>query len=109
MSRGRLESGDVHAAEPSSGLHLDFGFLTAQAGNDRELVRDLLQLFLDQARRLVPHLLTGSCQGCGAFAAADAMQGYEDAGPDERLAVYPLVVAAFAEAETSILGYLATI
>ena len=123
MSRGRLQSDVVHATPPTSGLHVDFGFLTAQTDNDGALARDLLNLFLTQARALVPrlpamspreqgetaHLLKGSCQGIGAWTAAEAAQGYEDAGPDERAGAYLGVVAAFAEAETAIVAHLATI
>ena len=123
MSRGRLQPDDVHVTSSTVGLDVDFGFLTAQTGSDRELARDLLRLFLSQARRLVPrlpamspreqgetaHLLKGSCRGIGAWTAAEAAQRYEDAGPQERAAAHLHLSAAFAEAETAIEAYLASI
>ena len=123
MSRGRLQPDDVHVTPSTFGLDVDFGFLTAQTDNDGELARDLLRLFLDQARRLVPqlptmsprhqdetaHLLKGSCRGIGAWVAAEAAQRYEDAGPHDRAAAYLGLVDAFAEAETAIVAHLASV
>ena len=123
MRQGRLQSDESHVIRSTPGLPVDFGFLTTQTGNDPGLARDLLRLFLRQAQRLVPrlpamnpreqgetaHLLRGSCQGIGAWAAAEAAQRYEDAGPDGRAAAYLRLAEAFAEAETAIVARLASI
>ena len=125
MANSKQASCDSTLARHTSefGLNVDFGFLTAQAAGDLELERDLLQLFVAQARRLVPrlpamtpreqaetaHLLKGSCQGIGAVAAAEAAQQYEDAGPQTRDAAYRRLADAFAAADTAIEARLASL
>lgn len=98
------------------GLAVDFAFLDAQTFGDVDLSREVLALFVDQARRLLPtlphldavaqaataHLLKGSCQGIGASAAAVLLQRYEDAGSASRNALYSELSKAFAQVESAI-------
>ena len=104
--------------ETSAGSALDVAFLAAQTFHDRELEREVLQLFLAQARRVLPrlagmtpreqseaaHLLRGACQGIGALPAAAILQTYEDGNHQERLAQQKRMVARFAELEVAILA-----
>jgi HPt (histidine-containing phosphotransfer) domain-containing protein len=102
---------------------VDFAFLKAQTFEDAALQRELAQLFLDQAARLLDrlpsldpraqgdaaHLLKGSARGIGAVAVAAAAERYENApaaGRPERLAELRVAVEAAHEALTR---YLATI
>ncbi len=109
-----LPPGTAHPHAP-----VDFPFLVEQTFEDGALERELLVLFLDQARRLLPrmarmvprergetaHLLKGSCQGIGAWAAAAAAQAVEDAPARPEL-LEPLR-AALAAAEAAIAARIA--
>lgn len=100
---------------------LDFAFLDAQTFGDAALAREVLILFVDQARRHLPtlpglppdeqtataHLLKGSCQGIGAVEAAALLQRYDDADSIGRDALYPELSTAFAKAEAAITAHLA--
>lgn len=101
---------------------VDFDVLAAQTFGDAELGREVLNIFLAQARECVPqlpdltmqaqnelaHRLKGSCQGIGAHAAERAAQAFEDAAPGERPAAHASLVDAFAEAEQAIIARLAS-
>ena len=85
------------------------------------LTREVLTLFIEQVRRLLPtlpdlpdegqtataHLLKGSCQGIGALAAADLLQRYDTADAAARQALYPELSTAFAATEAAIEARLA--
>lgn len=102
------------------GPPLDFAFLDAQTFGDADLAREVMMLFVEQARRLLPtlpaldphdqaataHLLKGSCQGIGAPAVADLLQRYGDADVAGRRALYAELATAFALVETAIAGHL---
>ena len=102
------------------GIALDFAFLDAQTFGDVDLSREVLALFVEQSRRLLPtlplldavaqaataHLLKGSCQGIGASAAADLLQRYEDTSAACRNALYPDLSKVFAHLELVIAAHL---
>jgi hypothetical protein len=102
-------------------MAIDFAFLDAQTFGDAALTREVLTLFVEQARRLLPtlpdlsrdsqsataHLLKGSCQGIGATVAADLLQRYDNADDAGRRALYPELSTAFAAAEARIEARLA--
>ena len=112
------EAGPVPAAAAGP---LDLPFLARQTFDDADLAREVLTLFIDQARRVVPtlpdlapaaqhdaaHLLKGSARGIGAWAAAAIAEAYEAAEAGARPSVFPDLAATFAEAEASIDAYLA--
>lgn len=95
--------------------------MAAQTFGDGALERELLGLFVAQARRVVPtlpsisagrqadaaHLLKGSARGIGAWAAAAAAETYEQASAAERPLAYAALTAAFAAVETAITDRLA--
>lgn len=103
------------------GAALDFAFLDAQTFGDEVLAREVMTLFVEQVRRLLPtlpnlapldqaataHLLKGSCQGIGATIAADLLQRYGDANATGRRALYPELSAAVADVEAAIAARLA--
>ncbi len=115
----RLPStGESVAAEtPGDGntAPIDLTFLHAQTFGDAALRRDVLELFVAQARRVIPgmpglapsaqadaaHLLRGSARAIGAWAAATATLAYEAAPPDARAALFPALRDAFARVEAA--------
>ena len=117
-----MNCGDAKPLGAPGGPAVDFAFLAAQTFGDRRLERELLDLFLVQARRQlsrvptlnvleqgeVAHLLKGSCQGIGAFEAASAAQMFEDADPDARAGPFAQMLTAFAAAESAIRAHLAS-
>ena len=100
---------------------IDFAFLDAQTFGDAVLAHEVMVLFVEQARRLLPtlpslsrvgqtataHLLKGSCQGIGATAAAALLQRYETADAAGRQALYLELSTAFSAAEAAIEAQLA--
>jgi HPt (histidine-containing phosphotransfer) domain-containing protein len=100
---------------------VDFDFLSAQTFADVELQRDILTLFVAQARRILPimpgqtgkeqadtaHLLKGSARGIGAWAAADAAERYESTPALARHLAFADLTRAFAEVEAAIADRLA--
>ena len=86
---------------------VNFAYLQSQTFGDVALEGELLQLFLDQAQRLVPtlperaasdqadttHLLKGSARAVGANAVATALEAFEAAPPSERGSGKPLFTA----------------
>ena len=107
----------------SSPSAVDFAFLSTQTFTDLALEREVLELFVEQARRLiadlplrspqeqadVAHLLKGSARGIGAWAAADAAERYEQAAPAARGKSFVDLQEAFAQAEAAIAGRLTTL
>jgi HPt (histidine-containing phosphotransfer) domain-containing protein len=96
---------------------MDFSYISSQTFGDHELESEILELFLGQARRVIPglperiapneaaHLLKGSALAAGAIRMANAAAAYEDAGPRARDAdgrLYRELVEAFQEAEAAI-------
>jgi HPt (histidine-containing phosphotransfer) domain-containing protein len=98
---------------------LDAAYLASQTFGDIELEVELLELFVAQARRLVPklpteaaaaradtaHLLKGSARAVGAQLLAAAIEAYELAderhqGVDE--APYSAVAVALQQTETAV-------
>ena len=102
---------------------LDLPFLAQQTFDDTALAREVLILFIAQARRVVPslpdlapaaqrdaaHLLKGSARGIGAWAAAAIAEVYEAADPGARPAIHPDLAATFAATEAAIGDYLASL
>ena len=100
---------------------LDLAFLELQTLGDPALAREVLALFVEQARRLVPHLprlappeqtatahlLKGSCQGIGATHAADLLQRYDVADEPTRRRLQPELETTFATLEEAIAAHLA--
>ena len=99
---------------------VDFAFLAAQTFADLDLQIEVLDLFVAQARRLLPtlptldaaaqgdvaHLLKGSARGIGAWPTADAAEAYEIVGPAGRAVASVRLASAIAEAEAAILTWL---
>lgn len=98
---------------------LDVAYLTAQTLGDLELEIELLELFVAQARRLVPrlpiedviaradaaHLLKGSARAVGAQMLAAAVETYDQAGETQQgteKAAYQIVVTALEQTEAAI-------
>jgi hypothetical protein len=96
---------------------MDFSYISSQTFGDHRLETELLELFLEQARSLIPglpesqaqdevaHLLKGSALATGATRIAAAAAAYGDAEREARHAdgfLYRELVAAFREAETKI-------
>ena len=116
--RKSSHGGSEDGTEATSAI--DFAFLRRQTFDDRELEREVLQLFIEQARRVVPslpglsasaqadaaHLLKGSALGVGAFAAAALAEAYE-ADVAGRETAYSGLVAAFERAQSAILAHIA--
>lgn len=104
-----------------NGPVLDLAFLDAQTFGDAELAREVLELFAEQAARLVPvlpalpadaqgemaHLLKGSCQGIGAVRAADLLQRYGLSDAAGRRALEPELEAVFTDVQAAIAARLA--
>lgn len=102
------------AASPATPI--DVAFLEAQTFADPALEREVLDLFVAQARRVVPslpdlaareqrdaaHLLKGSSRGIGAWAAAAMAESYELAEPASRAAMHADLAATFAAVEAAI-------
>ena len=106
-------------AEPAltaAAAPLDLAFLAKQTFDDAGLACEVLTLFLEQARRVVPtlptlapaaqrdaaHLLKGSARGIGAWAAAAIAETYETAEVDARPAIHADLAATFAELDAAI-------
>ncbi|MDB5460138.1 MAG: histidine phosphotransferase [Caulobacteraceae bacterium] len=108
------------AVRPGS---VDFGHLESYVAGDRAIVREVLDLFSDQARTVLPalsptaakddwrhaaHSLKGSALGIGAFALAEACGAAEaarDESPEAKRAVLARVADAMAEALADIAAY----
>ena len=115
-----LTGHNVHEESISA---VDFAFLAAQTFGDIELERDVLELFVAQARKILQrlpdlppaeqadaaHLLKGSARGIGAAAAAAAAESYEAAASETRTLAFPALASAFAAAEHAIAERLATL
>jgi HPt (histidine-containing phosphotransfer) domain-containing protein len=95
---------------------VDFAYLEGFAAGDRAVVREVLELFQEQARlwasgldanspdwRELAHTIKGAGRGVGAFALGDACERAEAQGAGE----LPAVRAALAEAVAAIEAYLA--
>ena len=99
---------------------VDFAFLAAQTFGDRALERDVLRLFVAQAKCVVPslinlaprgradaaHLLKGSARGIGAWRSAVLADAYEAADDAGRKRLLPSLVAAFEQAAVAIAAHL---
>ena len=101
------------AADEGSGA-VDFAYLEGFAGGDRQVVDEVLALFLEQARgwvagltpanagwRDLVHTIKGSGRGIGANALGDACARAEAQGETE----LPAVAAALAQATAAIAAY----
>ncbi len=100
----------------ASDTAVDFAFLAAQTFEDVELQREVLALFVAQARRVIPslarlgpreqaaaaHLLKGSARGIGAWHAAAAADAYEAAEAGSRHRSEGDLAAAFAAVAAAI-------
>lgn len=102
---------------------VDFSHLENYVAGDQAVVREVLGLFSDQARTVLPtlnpfaagddwrnaaHSLKGSALGIGAFALAEACSDAEsvrDASPEVKRAVLASVADALAEALADIAAY----
>ncbi len=107
---------DATAAAASLAGPIDFAFLAKQTFADRDLEREILRLFVAQARRVVPtlpslsdraqadaaHLLKGSARGIGAWHAAAIAEIYEQAPAAERGRAHVDLVATFEAAADAI-------
>ena len=103
----------TYAAQASA---LDLAFLETQTFGDAALEREVLDLFVEQARRMVAalpamsereqreaaHLLKGSSRGIGAWAAAAIAETYEQAAPATRAAMQTDLATCFAAVEAAI-------
>ncbi len=106
-----------------NGPVLDLAFLDAQTFGDAGLAREVLELFAEQAARLMPvlptlpadaqgetaHLLKGSCLGIGAIRAADLLQRYGLADALGRRVLEPELEAAFTDVQAAIAARLAAV
>jgi HPt (histidine-containing phosphotransfer) domain-containing protein len=105
-------------------LALDAAYLTSQTFGDLELEVELLELFIAQARRLVPqlpnddvsaradtaHLLKGSARAIGAQLLASVVDAYDQVGDSLQGAdqpAYRTVVTALQQTEAAIARRLA--
>ena len=99
------------AAQKPSGT-VDFGYLEGFAAGDRQVVGEVLQLFLQQARLWTPgleganagwadvvHTIKGAARGIGANALGDVCQRVEGEGVQELAAVRAALAAAVADVE----------
>ncbi|WP_158807525.1 Hpt domain-containing protein [Beijerinckia sp. L45] len=109
-----------HRNETDTAVHaLDSAYLTSQTFGDIELEIELLELFVVQARRLVPklptddvreradtaHLLKGSARAIGAPLLATAVEIYEQATETQQAAdqpAYRAVATALEQTEAAI-------
>jgi HPt (histidine-containing phosphotransfer) domain-containing protein len=87
------------SAGPARMRPIDLAHLSRQTMGDRELEREVLHLFVQQAlaartqiaessdgeRRLLAHSLKGSARGVGAFAIADCVAALEESPDDGML------------------------
>ncbi len=110
-------------ADTSGATPVDFAFLALQTFSDAALQREVLGLFVAQARRVVPklpslsnracadaaHLLKGSARGIGAWDCAAVADAYEGADASGRILLFPALVVAFDEAEAAIGAHLAAL
>lgn len=91
---------------------VDFAYLEGFAGGDRQVVGEVLALFLEQARLWVPgltstnpgwgdlvHTIKGSARGIGANALGETCAHCEAYGPEGLVAVRAALAAALAEIE----------
>jgi hypothetical protein len=91
---------------------VDFGYLEGFTAGDRQVVDEVLALFLDQAKiwvggldannpdwRDVAHTVKGSARGVGANALGDVCAQAEADGPDHLAAVREALAMAVAEIE----------
>lgn len=111
----------ARAGGTSAETPVDFSFLAVQTFGDRDLEREVLSLFVAQARRVVPslpalsdrtgadaaHLLKGSARGIGARHCAALADAYEVADASGRRHLFPTLRAAFERAEAAIAAHLA--
>ena len=103
---------------------LDAAYLSAQTFGDVALEIELLELFIAQARRLVPklatddsreradiaHLLKGSARAVGAQLLAAAVEAFDqgtDARQGQGLSAYQAVTSAFQQTEAAIAARIA--
>lgn len=98
---------------------IDFAFLATQTFDDLDLQREVLALFVAQARRVIPtlarlgpreqgdaaHLLKGSARGIGAWDAAASAADYEAADGAARPGRQASLAAAFARVEAAIAAH----
>ena len=109
------------AASDASAAPIDLAFLDEQTFHDGALRREVLGLFVAQARRVIAtmpcltppaqadaaHLLRGSARGIGAWAAAAATLAYETAAPSARAALFPALQRTFARLEAAAMDAMA--
>ena len=123
MSADDLKSSQefVQESTAEAAESIDFDFLATQTFADVALEREVLELFVAQARRLLPalatlppgqqadtaHLLKGSARGIGAWRVADIAGRYEAAVPALRETLHPQLRRAMAAAEHAIARRLA--
>jgi HPt (histidine-containing phosphotransfer) domain-containing protein len=102
---------------------IDFGHLEGYLGNDAGIVREVLSLFSDQARTVLPqldpagspeawrnaaHSLKGSALGIGALALAAACSDAEsarEASPADKLAARARIADCLGACLTDIAAY----
>jgi HPt (histidine-containing phosphotransfer) domain-containing protein len=98
----------VAQAEPSGAV--DFGYLEGFAAGDRQVISEVLSLFLEQAKiwvaglaadnpgwRDLVHTIKGSARGVGANALGDVCAHAEAYGPEGLVAVRAALAAAVSE------------
>jgi HPt (histidine-containing phosphotransfer) domain-containing protein len=94
------------------GRAVDFAYLEGFAAGDRGVVREVLQIFLDQAKawagglaapddgwRDLAHTIKGSARGIGARPLGDLAETAEREGPGQAEALRTELAAAVAEIE----------
>ena len=99
------------------GRAVDFAYLETFAAGDRGVVREVLQLFLDQAKiwesglgtpnegwRDLAHTIKGSARGIGARPLGDLAESAEREGPGQASALRAELAAAVAEIEAYLAG-----
>lgn len=104
------------ASSEFTGETVDFGYLERFAAGDRGVVREVLELFLEQARIWAPqidgaptgwretaHTIKGAARGVGARLLGDLCEEAETQGET----ALPAVQRALAQAVTEIEAYLA--
>jgi HPt (histidine-containing phosphotransfer) domain-containing protein len=100
------------------GTAVDFGYLESFAAGDAGVVREVLQLFLEQARtwdagltaadpaafRDLAHNIKGTSRGIGAGALGDLAAAAEHEGPGRASALRAALAEAVAEVEAYLAG-----